>query len=179
MKPLHSPHLLHFPTPIHPSTTTFFRRQQRILARESHLLDLRKVDPFEPTSNFQDIEGNYLPRTRSHQHVMSHYDGSEEMVASSSYAPSMRSEQSSVGYPNEHLRMGTSRFDESNSDRVGLALSFTPLIGDANWRDTIEHSHSQVQHTHPPQRISDTFPTALTVAFLSPSDRLLHHPHNS
>ena len=43
--------------------------KDRVLDREKHMLDLRQADPFTPISNFQDSDGNFLPRTRSKQHV--------------------------------------------------------------------------------------------------------------
>lgn len=43
--------------------------KDRVLDREKHMLDLLNADPFTPLSNFQDTDGNFLPRTRSNKHV--------------------------------------------------------------------------------------------------------------
>ena len=133
--------------------TAMLALKQRILGKEgSMLLDYRTAQSagtFDPTSNFQDETGRFLPRKHSHKNIMGAYDGSETLnrgdeldvfdpEAESVYAlgPKGKGNEQDVAYQPRRVYRNEdddsiTDMDETRRDRIGQALSFTPMISPA------------------------------------------------
>ena len=138
--------------------TAMLALKQRILGKEgSMLLDYRTAQSagtFDPQSNFQDETGRFLPRRHSNKNIMGAYDGSETLSrgdeldmfdpdADSVYAlgPKGRGAEQDVAYQPRHVHRNDDEdpipdMDETGKDRIGQALSFTPMISPAQREST-------------------------------------------
>ena len=133
--------------------TAMLALKQRILGKEgSMLLDYRAAQSagtFDPKSNFQDETGRFLPRKHSQKNITGAYDGSETLSrgdeldvfdpeAESVYAlgPKGIGTEQDVAYQPRRIHRNNDEdsivdMDETRRDRIGQALSFTPMISPA------------------------------------------------
>ena len=138
--------------------TAMLALKQRILGKEgSMLLDYRTAQSagtFDPQSNFQDETGRFYPRMHSAKNIMGAYNGSETLSrgdeldmfdpeADSVYAlgPKDRGAEQDVAYQPRYVHRNNdgdsiTDMDETGRDRIGQALSFTPMISPAQREST-------------------------------------------
>ena len=86
------------------------------------------------------------------------YDGSEAMEASSTFAPSVMSEKSSIEYADPRGMTENIHFEESGRDRIGLALSFTPLV-DEKGAYGLQTSSHHLQNQNQNQKNQNSSPS--------------------